>query len=183
MDVTATAISDVKIITPRRFGDSRGFFSEVWNRKSFSDAGIDVDFVQDNHSLSAQKGTLRGLHYQAPPRAQAKLVRCAAGAVWDVAVDVRKSSPTFGEWVGAELSAENGCQMFIPAGFLHGFSTLSDDAELLYKCSDYYSPEADGSVRWNSAALCIDWRLDGQPELSVKDSDAPDFDDWESPFL
>ena len=183
MQVEKTPLSGVLLITPRRFGDSRGFFAEVWNRRVAAEAGVDVDFVQDNQSLSAQKGTVRGLHFQAPPRAQAKLVRCGRGAVWDVAVDARKGSPTYGQWTGAELSAENGCQLYIPMGFLHGFSTLTDDAELLYKCSDYYAPEADGAVRFDSPSLGIDWKLDGvSPTLSEKDVAAPDFADFDSPF-
>ena len=182
MDVEATQIPGLLVVTPRRFGDSRGWFSEVWNAKVFGGSVAEVDFVQDNHSYSAARGTVRGLHFQAPPRAQAKLVRCGAGAVWDVAVDVRRGSPTFGSWYGVELSAANGQQLFIPAGFLHGFSTLTDDAELLYKCSDFYAPEADGAVRWDSAALAIDWKIDREPELSAKDRDAPDFANWTSPF-
>ena len=126
---------------------------------------------------------VRGLHYKAPPHAQAKLVRCGRGAVWDVAVDVRRGSPTFGQWTGVELSAENGRQLFIPEGFLHGFSTLTDAAELLYKCSDFYAPAADGAVRFDSATLGIDWKLgDAAPLVSDKDAAAPDFDAWESPF-
>lgn len=182
MDVETTKLDGVVVLTPRRFGDHRGWFSEVWNARAAAAAGVDVTFVQDNHSFSATKGTIRGLHYQAPPHAQAKLVRCGAGAIWDVAVDVRIGSPTFGQWVGAELSADNGRQLFVPAGFLHGFSTLTANAEVLYKCSDYYAPDADGSVRWDSSGLNIDWKIDGAPELSEKDATAPDFTDWHSPF-
>ena len=182
MQIEETALAGVTIITPRRFGDERGWFSEVWNAKALASAGIVADFVQDNHSLSRPKGTIRGLHYQAPPHAQAKLVRCGAGAVWDVAVDARVGSPTYGQWIGVELSAENGRQLFVPEGFLHGFSTLTDGAELLYKCTDFYAPEADGAVRWDSPGLAIDWRLDGPPELSPKDAAAPAFDAWTSPF-
>ena len=183
MEVTETALAGVLVLTPRRFGDDRGYFSETWSRRRLAEAGLDIDFVQDNHSYSEVAGTLRGLHYQAPPHAQAKLVRCAAGAVWDVAVDVRRGSPTFGRWVGVELSAENGRQLLVPVGFLHGFSTLTPDAEVLYKCSDFYAPEADGAVRWDSPALGIDWKLgDRAPQLSAKDAAAPDFSDWDSPF-
>lgn len=182
MDISTTPIDGVYLITPARFGDSRGFFSETWNAAKLAEAGHDWTFVQDNQSLSATKGTVRGLHYQAPPHAQAKLVRCGRGAIWDVAVDVRKDSATFGQWFGAELSAENGRQLYIPAGFLHGFSTLTDDAELLYKCSDFYNGAADGAVRYDSAALGIDWKLDAAPVLSAKDDAAPDFSDWTSPF-
>lgn len=182
MDIEATPIEGVYLITPARHGDARGFFSETWNAAKLAEAGHDWTFVQDNQSLSATKGTVRGLHYQAPPHAQAKLVRCGRGSVWDVAVDARKDSPTYGKWFGAELSAENGKQLYIPAGFLHGFSTLTDDAELLYKCSDYYNGAADGAVRYDSAALGIEWHLEREPTLSTKDDAAPDFSDWTSPF-
>jgi dTDP-4-dehydrorhamnose 3,5-epimerase len=183
MQVETTALDGVLILTPRRFGDDRGWFSEVWNARAMAEAGIRADFVQDNHSMSRAKGTLRGLHYQAPPHAQAKLVRCGAGAIWDVAVDARRGSPTYGQWLGVELSAANGRQIYVPEGFLHGFSTLSERAEVLYKCTDYYAPSADGSVAWDSPSLGIDWRLDGAPELSAKDQSAADFADWESPFV
>jgi len=182
MMVERTDLDGAVVLTPRRFGDDRGWFSEVWNARTLSQAGIDADFVQDNHSLSGPKGTLRGLHYQAPPHAQGKLVRCVAGAVWDVVVDARRESPTFGRWIGVELTAEAGNQIWVPPGFLHGFATLTENAEVLYKCTDFYAPEADGSVRWDSATLGIDWRLDGAPELSAKDAAAPDFADWDSPF-
>ncbi len=183
MKSETTKLDGVVILEPARHRDPRGFFSEVWNRDRARTVGVDVDFVQDNQSLSLQKGTVRGLHYQAPPHAQAKLVRCGRGAVWDVAVDVRKGSTTFGAWIGVELSAENGRQLFIPAGFLHGFSTLTDEAELLYKCSDFYSPAADGAVRFDSPALGIDWKLDGAtPLVSDKDAAALAFDGWDSPF-
>ncbi|MEM9477512.1 MAG: dTDP-4-dehydrorhamnose 3,5-epimerase [Pseudomonadota bacterium] len=182
MQIEETAIPGAVILTPKRFGDHRGFFSEVWNHQLLADHGIDVDFVQDNHSLSQAKGTIRGLHYQAPPHGQAKLVRCGGGSVWDVAVDVRKGSPAFGQWIGVELSFENGRQLFVPEGCLHGFITLTQDAQLLYKCSDFYAPSADGAVRWDSAGLGIDWPLDGTPQLSDKDAAAPDFAEWESPF-
>ena len=145
MQVETTALDGVLILTPRRFGDDRGWFSEVWNARAMAEAGIRADFVQDNHSMSRAKGTLRGLHYQAPPHAQAKLVRCGVGAIWDVAVDARRGSPTYGQWVGVELSAANGRQIYVPEGFLHGFSTLSERAEVLYKCTDYYAPSADGA--------------------------------------
>ncbi len=182
MDCEKTPLEGAVILTPRRFGDARGWFSEVWNARALAEAGVDATFVQDNHSYSAPKGTLRGLHYQSPPHAQGKLVRCAAGAVWDVAVDARKSSPTYGKWHGVELSAENGRQFYVPEGFLHAFVTLTEDAEVLYKCTDFYAPDCDGGVRWNSPSLGIDWPLDGDPILSEKDADAPDFADWTSPF-
>ncbi len=180
MEIRETGLEGVKILTPRRFGDARGFFAETWNARRFAEAGIEADFVQDNHSLSAAAGTLRGLHYQAPPHAQGKLVRCGRGALFDVAVDARRGSPTFGRWTGAELSSENGRQLWIPAGFLHGFVTLQDETEVVYKCTDYYAPEADGAVRWDSCG--IDWPLPGAPVLSDKDAAAPAFADWESPF-
>ncbi|MDJ1008431.1 MAG: dTDP-4-dehydrorhamnose 3,5-epimerase [Paracoccaceae bacterium] len=182
MDIEPTAIEGVVIVTPKRHGDARGFFSETWNVAALAARGYDWAFVQDNQSLSAAKGTVRGLHYQAPPHAQAKLVRCGRGAVWDVAVDVRPGSATYAQWVGVELSADNGRQLYIPEGFLHGFSTLTENAELLYKCSAPYNGAADGAVRFDSAALGIDWKLDGPPVLSDKDLAAPEFEDWTSPF-
>lgn len=181
--IDITSLPDVLILTPRRFGDDRGWFSEVWNRDSLRKAGIDVDFVQDNHSLSHPVSTVRGLHYQAPPHAQDKLVRCGAGRVLDVAVDVRKGSPTYGKWVAVELSAENGKQLFIPKGFLHGFATLAPNSELLYKCSDVYAPECDGSVRFDDPDIGIDWGVDlSQAILSDKDRKAQSFADFNSPF-
>ena len=180
MQVEETALPEVKILTPRRFGDARGFFAETWNRRALAEAGIDADFVQDNHSLSAAAGTLRGLHFQAPPHAQGKLVRCGRGRLFDVAVDARRGSPTYGRWAGVELSAENGRQVWIPPGFLHGFLTLEDDTEVVYKCTDYYAPAADGAVRWDSCG--IDWPLSGTPILSDKDAAAPPFAEFESPF-
>jgi len=144
--------------------------------------GIDIDFVQDNHSLSAQVGTVRGLHFQSPPHAQDKLVRCGRGWLFDVAVDIRKGSPTYGQWVGEELSFENGKQLLVPKGFLHGFMTLEPDTEIIYKCSDYYAPECDGAVRWDSCG--IDWPLDvAAPVLSDKDKVAPLLADFDSPFV
>lgn len=183
LDVTLTPLAGVLVLEPRRIGDARGWFSETWNRRRLAENGILTEFVQDNQSFSAAKGTLRGLHYQAPPHAQAKLVRCVAGAVWDVAVDVRRTSPTYGKWFGCTLSADNGMQLLIPEGFLHGFLTLTENAEILYKCSDYYAPDCDGSVLWNSPALGIDWPLDGAaPVLSDKDRAATDFAAWQTSF-
>jgi dTDP-4-dehydrorhamnose 3,5-epimerase len=182
MDIETTGIEGLVVVTPQRHGDARGFFAETWNAARLAEAGLDWHFVQDNQSLSAAKNTLRGLHYQSPPHAQAKLVRCGRGAVWDVAVDVRPGSATYAQWFGVELSAENGRQLYVPEGFLHGFSTLTPDAELLYKCSAHYNGAADGSVRYDSPALGIDWRLDGAPVLSDKDRAAPDFADWTNPF-
>ncbi|MGE6699034.1 dTDP-4-dehydrorhamnose 3,5-epimerase [Hyphomonas sp. NPDC076900] len=183
MKIEALAIPDVKLVTPPRFGDDRGFFSETYNAEKFKAAGIDADFVQDNHSLSAQTGTVRGLHFQAPPFAQAKLVRCLRGAIVDVAVDVRKGSPTYGKWVKAELSAENGVQIYVPRGFLHGFATLVPDTEIAYKVDNYYSKECDGAVIWNDPSLAIDWGIDpATATLSAKDAAAQSFAEFVSPF-
>lgn len=163
-----------KLIRVRRFGDDRGWFSESYNAQRYAEAGVADVFVQDNHSFSAPKGTLRGLHFQALPHAQAKLVRCAAGAIWDVAVDVRAGSPTRGRWVGATLSAEGGEQLYVPVGFAHGFVTLTEDAQVLYKASDLYAPQSEGAVRWDDPDVAIDWPLDGlTPTLSGKDAAAP----------
>jgi len=183
MLVDLTDIAGVLCLTPRRFGDARGFFSESWNRRTLEEAGVHLpEFVQDNHSLSAQVGTVRGLHFQSPPHAQDKLVRCGKGRLFDVAVDVRKGSPTYGHWVGEELSFENGKQLLVPKGFLHGFMTLEPDTEIIYKCSDYYAPECDGAVRWDSCG--IDWPLDvAAPVLSDKDKIAPLLADFDSPFV
>ena len=181
MQIEETALPGVVILTPRRFGDDRGFFAETWTRRSLAEIGIDTDFVQDNHSLSAKAGTLRGLHYQSPPHAQAKLVRCGRGALLDVAVDFRDGSATFGRWVGVELSAETGRQLYIPAGFLHGFVTLQDDTEIVYKCSDYYAPDCDGAVAWDDPTIGIDWGVT-DPVLSGKDAAAPRLADAPRPF-
>jgi dTDP-4-dehydrorhamnose 3,5-epimerase len=170
MKTTPATIHDVKLIEPRVFGDARGFFFESYNRQAFHAAtGLDVDFVQDNHSKSA-KGVLRGLHYQLPPKAQGKLVRVVQGEVFDVAVDIRQGSPTFGRWVGEILSAENKKQFWIPPGFAHGFVTLTESAEFLYKTTEYYSPEHERCIRWDDPALGIDWMLDTPPLVSAKDA-------------
>lgn len=183
MDIQETAIPDLLIVTPRRFGDTRGFFSESWSRRALRDAGVDIDFVQDNHSLSMEPGTVRGLHFQAPPHAQDKLVRCGRGVLFDVAVDARKGSPTYGHWVGVELSFENGKQLLVPKGFLHGFVTRTPETEIVYKCSDYYAPECDGAIRFDDPDIGIDWDLRGTtPTLSDKDAAAPAFRDFDSPF-
>ncbi|WP_417839629.1 dTDP-4-dehydrorhamnose 3,5-epimerase [Tritonibacter scottomollicae] len=180
MKIEDTTLPGVKILTPARFGDARGFFSESWNRKRMEEHGIDLDFVQDNHSMSAEVGTIRGLHFQAPPAAQDKLVRCGQGALFDVAVDIRKGSPTYGAWFGIELTAENGRQLLVPKGFLHGFITRAPMTEIIYKCTDYYAPDCDGAVRWDSCG--IDWGFDGQPLLSQKDAAAPALAEFDSPF-
>lgn len=183
MQIEKTALSGVVVITPRRFGDARGWFSETWNAERMAEADLDLAFVQDNHSFSATKGTLRGLHYQRPPHAQDKLVRCTRGEIFDVAVDIRKGSPSYGKWVGEVLSAENGRQLLIPKGFLHGFVTLTADCEVQYKCTDLYAPDCDGGIRWNDPAIGIDWRLGGAaPVLSAKDEVAPLLADFDSPF-
>lgn len=169
-----TAIPDVTIITPKRIGDHRGFFAETYNRQRFADAGIRIEFVQDNHSLSASAGTVRGLHFQSEPFAQAKLVRVVRGRILDVVVDIRRSSPTYGKHVAVELSAENGRQLFIPTGFAHGFCTLEPNSEIEYKVSAYYSAAHDHGVLWNDPALGIAWPIDtGKAILSDKDRSHP----------
>jgi dTDP-4-dehydrorhamnose 3,5-epimerase len=160
-------------LTPARFTDERGFFSEVWREDTFAAAGVRVSFVQDNLSVSKSRGVVRGLHYQAPPAAQAKLVRVSRGAVFDVAVDIRPGSPTYGRWAGVVLSAEKWNQLFIPEGFAHGFATLEDDTEVSYKVSAPYSPEHDGAIRFDDPDIGIDWPLDVTPILSAKDAAAP----------
>ena len=173
MNIVSLEIPDVKVVTPNRYADDRGFFSETFNARAFQSAGIDCNFVQDNHSYSAQKSTLRGLHYQTPPHAQAKLVRVLRGAIIDVAVDARKASPTFGKYVKALLSAENGSQIFVPAGFLHGFLTLEPDTEVAYKVDDFYAKDCEGSVIWNDPELAIDWGVAAKDVvLSEKDAQA-----------
>lgn len=183
MNIEQTALPGVVILTPARFGDARGFFSESWNRDRMAKAGYDHDFVQDNHSLSMTPGTLRGLHYQRPPHAQAKLVRCGRGALFDVAVDIRRGSPTYGQWIGVDLTFENGRQLLIPEGFLHGFVTRIPETEIVYKCSDYYAPECDGAVAWDDPDLGIDWGLTGAPVLSDKDASAPQLSKIDAPFV
>lgn len=174
MNIVKTALPEVLILEPKVFGDDRGFFFESFNARQFEDAtGLRRDFVQDNHSRSA-KNVLRGLHYQIQ-QPQGKLVRVVAGTVFDVAVDIRRSSPNFGKWVGVELSAENKRQLWVPEGFAHGFVVLSESAEFLYKTTDYYAPQFERSLRWDDPALAIDWPIDGAPVLSKKDEDAPAF--------
>ena len=173
----------ILLIKPRRFRDQRGFFAETYNRKKYLGMGIDIEFVQDNHSRSHDVGTLRGLHFQAPPHTQGKLVRCGSGAIFDVAVDIRLGSPTYGQWLGFELSADNGHQMYVPIGFAHGFVTLEPDSELVYKCSDYYAPETERALRWDDMDIGIEWPLQGKPTLSEKDATAPLLKDFKSPFI
>ena len=169
------------IVKPQRFEDHRGYFSETFSHQRYVDMGLQIDFVQDNQSLSRAPFTVRGLHFQAPPHAQGKLVRCGRGAIFDVAVDIRRGSPTYGKWEGYELTAENGHQLYVPVGFAHGFVTLEPDSEIVYKCTDYYAPETEGAVRWDSCG--IDWPLSVDPILSDKDAVAPALADFVSPFL
>ncbi|WP_308918301.1 dTDP-4-dehydrorhamnose 3,5-epimerase [Jannaschia sp. LMIT008] len=181
MQIEETDLPGVVLIAPRRFGDHRGFFAETWNARAFAAAGLDLAFVQDNHSVSAQVGTLRGLHFQGAPSAQGKLVRCGRGRLFDVAVDIRRGSPTHGRWTGRELSAANGHMLWVPEGFAHGFVTREPDTEIVYKCTGFYDPAAEGTLRWDSVG--IDWGLDGDPVLSAKDAAAPGLDALDSPFV
>ena len=183
MQVEQTALAGVMIVTPQRFGDDRGWFAETFNAGRMAAAGVGVAFVQDNHSMSARVGTLRGLHYQKPPHAQDKLVRCSRGAIFDVAVDIRVGSPTYGRWIGVELSAENGKQLLVPKGFLHGFVTRAENTEVQYKCSDGYAPDCDAGVRWNDPDIGIAWGLTGEPVLSGKDQIQPFLRDTEPAFV
>jgi dTDP-4-dehydrorhamnose 3,5-epimerase len=183
MKVTTFAIPDVKLIAPKRFGDSRGFFSETYNKRAFESAGITFDFVQDNHSLSADIGTVRGLHFQRPPFAQTKLVRVARGRILDIAVDLRRASPSYGKSVSAELSADNGLQLLIPAGFAHGFCTLEPNTEVLYKVDAYYAPEHDAGLLWSDPAIHIDWPVAAfAAKLSDRDAKLPLLSQISSPF-
>ena len=172
MKITKTKLDGVVIVEPDVFGDNRGFFMESWNKKKMEEVGLYYDFVQDNHSKSTVKGTLRGIHFQKGDKAQAKLVRCVKGAVLDVAVDLRKNSPTFKQWIGVELSDENKKQLLIPRGFGHGFITLTDDVEFLYKADNYYALEADAGIRWNDPDIGVDWCVEN-PILSEKDKNNP----------
>lgn len=181
MIIEKTPLDGVYVVTPHRFADDRGFFCETWNSRAMQELGLGQIFVQDSQSLSLRPGTVRGLHFQRPPHAQAKLVRCGRGRIFDVAVDIRVGSPTFGQWFGRELSAEKGEQLLIPVGFLHGFMTLEPNCEVLYKCTDFYSGASDGSVRWDSCG--IEWpQACEEPILSEKDATAPAFQDFVSPF-
>jgi dTDP-4-dehydrorhamnose 3,5-epimerase len=183
MNVMETSLPGVKVIEPKVFGDHRGWFMETYSEAMFKVAGIDMNFVQDNQSLSAAKGILRGLHYQLNPKAQTKLVRCTKGAIFDVAIDIRKGSPTFGKWFGIELSAENKKQLLIPKGFAHGFMTTTNDVEVQYKVDELYAPECDRGIIWNDPAIGIEWPIDITPVLSVKDENAPLLAEAENNFI
>lgn len=183
LDIRPLAIPEVKLITPRRFADARGHFAETWNRKAMREAGLDVDFCQDNQSLSAAVGTVRGLHFQRPPHAQAKLVSVLKGRIFDVAVDLRRASPSFGRHVAVELDAASGAELFVPAGFAHGFCTLAPDTLVFYKVDAHYAPEADAGIFWADEALAIAWPVDAaRAHLSPKDAALPRLKDIASPF-
>lgn len=182
MIVEEAQIAGLIVVIPRRFQDERGFFAETYSARTYAELGITANFVQDNHSVSSRAGTIRGLHFQTPPHPQAKLVRCGRGAIFDVAVDLRKGSPTYGHWVGAELSAANGRQLFIPAGCAHGFATLLPDSEIIYKCTDFYAPQTEGALRWNDPEIGIEWPIDGQPLVNQKDAEAIFLNGFDSPF-
>jgi dTDP-4-dehydrorhamnose 3,5-epimerase len=170
-------------ITPQRFNDARGWFTETWNEERFQKLGVISQFCQDNQSASVKGGTIRGIHFQRTPHAQAKLVRCLNGRIFDVAVDLRRTSPTFKKWVGVELSAERGNQLFVPAGFGHAFLTLEDDCHVAYKVDAYYAPQADGGIRWDDPELAINWPMDGtSPTLSDKDASLPFLSDSDFDF-
>lgn len=182
MKITKTSLPGVVVLEPTRHGDTRGFFSETWNRQTLLSRGYDYDFVQDNQSLSTEVNTVRGLHFQAPPFGQAKLVRCGQGAIFDVAVDIRKGSPTFQKWIGVTLTPENGRQLLIPVGFLHGFATTAPNTEVLYKCSASYHRASEGAVRFDDPDLGIDWGLSGPVTVSEKDAAAALWTAFDSPF-
>ena len=182
MRITPLAIPDVLLIEPKKHGDERGFFSETFSAAALAEAGFASAFVQDNHSRSPKKGTVRGLHFQAPPQAQDKLLRVAAGAILDVAVDIRVGSATYGQAVAAELSATNWRQLLVPKGFAHGFVTLTDDCDVLYKVTDYYAPASEGGLLWNDPALGIDWPSDLEPLINTRDAAWPALSEFVSPF-
>ncbi|MGH0423504.1 dTDP-4-dehydrorhamnose 3,5-epimerase [Bacillus pretiosus] len=183
MKVLDTNLLGVKVIEPKVFGDHRGWFMETYSDKEMKEAGIDLQFVQDNQSFSATKGTLRGLHYQLNPKAQTKLVRCTRGSIFDVAVDIRKGSPTYGQWFGIELSAENKKQLLVPKGFAHGFMTLTNDVEVQYKVDELYAPECDRGIVWNDAEIGVEWPMEIRPVLSEKDEKAPSLKEAENNFV
>lgn len=182
LQVESLAIPEVKLIQPVRHDDGRGFFSEIYNVRRYGAVGICDNFVQDNHSYSVEVGVLRGLHFQIPPAAQAKLVRVARGRIFDVAVDLRAGSPSYGQWVSAELNAENGLQLLIPHGFAHGFVTLEPDTEVLYKVDAYYAPDCDCGLAWDDPDIAIKWPIARAPVLSTKDQTQLSFADFQTPF-
>lgn len=183
MKAHQTNINEVLVIEPQTFKDDRGWFTETYSQRKFSDLGINSEFVQDNHSYSKETGTLRGLHFQKDPHAQAKLVRCTKGTIQDVAVDLRKGSPTYSRWVMVELSARNMLQLFVPRGFAHGFLTLEDDVEVQYKVDSHYNKESEGSIRYDDPQIGIDWKWDGEFHLSEKDAKAPWLKDSDFEFI
>lgn len=183
MKIVETEIPDVRILQPTRHGDARGWFEECWSAQRMREAGLDIDFIQDNHAFSATPATLRGLHFQSPPHPQGKLVRVARGRILDVAVDIRRGSPHYGRWVGVELSAENGRQLWVPPGFAHGYVTRDPDTHVLYKVNGQYAPDCEGAIRHDDPVLAIDWGLAGKTAIvSAKDAAAPAFDDLDTPF-
>ncbi|MEW5568644.1 dTDP-4-dehydrorhamnose 3,5-epimerase [Rossellomorea marisflavi] len=182
MKLTNTNLEGVVVLEPNVFGDHRGWFMETYNEEDLLKSGINIKFVQDNHSFSATKGTLRGLHYQLDPKAQTKLVRCTRGEIYDVAVDIRKGSPTYGQWFGTELTAENKRQLLIPKGFAHGFMTLTENVEVQYKVDELYAPECDRGITWNDPEIGIEWPIDIKPVLSAKDEEAPVLKNAENNF-
>jgi len=182
MKIEETKLEGVYVLSPKVIGDERGWFMESWSKLTFAENGFNYEFVQDNHSFSASKGTLRGLHFQLEPKAQTKLVRCTRGAVLDVAVDIRRGSPKYGKWVSEILSAENKKQLLIPKGFAHGFITLTDEVEVQYKADEYYSLEHDGCFAWNDPEICVDWGIQN-PILSVKDKNSPLLKDSKANFI
>ena len=181
MEIKKTSLKDAYLLTPKVFQDERGFFTETFSQKKLQIAGIEADWVQDNHSMSTKKGVLRGLHYQLAPNTQAKLVRVTKGSVYDVIVDLRKDSETFGKWEGFTLTAENFQMLFVPRGFAHGFCTLEDNTEFQYKCDNYYAPESEGAIIWNDPTLNINWPI-SEPVLSEKDAKAQLFSEFNSQF-
>lgn len=183
MNFLKTALEGVFILEPQVHGDHRGWFTESFSDENFKKAGLDLNFVQDNHSFSAEKGTLRGLHYQLKPKAQTKLVRCTKGIIYDVAVDIREGSPTYGKWIGVELSAENKKQLLVPKGFAHAFMTLTEDVEVQYKVDEVYSPENDRGIIWNDPSIAIEWPLEVKPITSKKDENAPLLKNAENNFV
>ncbi|MED1863952.1 dTDP-4-dehydrorhamnose 3,5-epimerase [Fictibacillus nanhaiensis] len=183
MNISKTKIQGILVVEPKLLGDHRGWFMETYSNEKFEEAGIGLRFIQDNQSFSEVKGTLRGLHYQLNPKAQTKLVRCTRGAIYDVAVDIRKGSPTFGDWFGIELSADNKKQLLIPKGFAHGFMTLTDDVEVQYKVDELYAPECDRGIIWNDSQIGIEWPINITPVLSAKDEKAPSLRETENNFI